>query len=450
MPEASIARAANPDSLIDKLHREVPMSYLSDPEIYDLEMERIFGRAWLLLGHDSEIPNPGDYVVREMGDDKVIVSRDARGEVHVLLNVCSHRGMRVCTAERGTADRFQCIYHGWVFRPDGSFVASPLAAEQMHGDVRPKSELGLRRARVTLYGGFVFATWNLNGPSLDEWLGDYKFYMDAMFLRTVDGLETLGPPQRTILNVNWKAPGESFAGDGYHTLTLHRSLFEMAGLNTLDEAAQAQYAVDVSANGHGMHMVPPFAAPPRDEPMDVMDRLRRAPPPGMTAGMVAQLTHNLGPAHLELLTRNPAMAGGMFPNIGLLWVYGPGAPEGLPNGVLCAHTFMPRGPDKHEYLTWFLAEKCTSPEGKAFMHRQALMLFGTTGMIEVDDTDAWTHLQIAANGRRGREQTIKYHALLGERRPAEWPGGGKVYEGFCKDDTQWEWWLRWDEMMSRP
>jgi hypothetical protein len=166
--------------------------------------------------------------------------------------------------------------------------------------------------------------------------------------------------------------------------------------------------------------------------------------------MLPQLERHLSPAQIAFLTRYPSMAGGMFPNIGFLWVYGAPSPKGMPNGVLVAHAFIPRGPDKHEYLTWFLAEKCTSPEGKAHIHKQALIQFGTTGMVEVDDTDAWAHLQVSAQGRKGRTRTIKYHALLGERRSADWPGGGKVYEGFCKDDTQWEWWLRWDEMMSNP
>src|ERR1700744_6592710 len=77
--------------------REVQMRALSDPEIYALEMDRIFGKVWLLLGHESEIPQPGDFVVRDMGSDSVIVSLDAERAGKVLLNVCPHRGMRVRT-----------------------------------------------------------------------------------------------------------------------------------------------------------------------------------------------------------------------------------------------------------------------------------------------------------------------------------------------------------------
>src|SRR5271169_1783167 len=76
--------------------REVSLSVMSDPELHQIEMQKIFGKTWLLLGHETEIPNSGDFVVRHMGEDQVIVARDRKGDVHVLLNVCPHRGMRVC------------------------------------------------------------------------------------------------------------------------------------------------------------------------------------------------------------------------------------------------------------------------------------------------------------------------------------------------------------------
>ena len=93
--------------------REVQMRVLSDREIYQLEMEKIFGKTWLMLGHESEIPNPGDFMVRDMGEDSVIVTREKSGEVHVLLNVCPHRGMRVALTDCGNSQIHKCIYHGW-------------------------------------------------------------------------------------------------------------------------------------------------------------------------------------------------------------------------------------------------------------------------------------------------------------------------------------------------
>src|SRR3546814_2195814 len=111
------------------------MRVLSDRELYEIEMDKVFSKTWIMLAHDTEIPKSGDYVVRDLGDDQVIVSRAAGGKIHVSLNICPHRGMRVCTAEAGNALTHRCSYHGWAFRADGSFIGAPVEREQMHGDV---------------------------------------------------------------------------------------------------------------------------------------------------------------------------------------------------------------------------------------------------------------------------------------------------------------------------
>ena len=141
--------------LVDLDMREVQLRTLSDREIYDIEQQKIFGKVWLLLGHESEIPNAGDFVQRHMGDDSVIVARDRKGEIHVSLNVCPHRGMKITTHESGNTSVHTCIYHGWAFKPDGQFLGSPVADQCMHGKMRGKEELGLQKARVALYGGLI-------------------------------------------------------------------------------------------------------------------------------------------------------------------------------------------------------------------------------------------------------------------------------------------------------
>lgn len=232
--------------------REVQMRVLSDPEIYELEMERIFGKIWNFLGHESEIPNSGDFVVRDMGSDQVIISRDKAGEVHVMLNVCPHRGMRVSVLDGGNTQIHKCIYHGWAFRPNGDFIGAPVEKECMHGKMMCKEELGLKKARVTLYGGLIFATWNIEGPSFEDFLGDAKWYYDMLFKRSDRGLEVLGPPQRFVVRANWKAAGEQSAADGFHTLTLHRWLGEVGNYakknedGTSADLSPEMYGVEIS------------------------------------------------------------------------------------------------------------------------------------------------------------------------------------------------------------
>jgi phenylpropionate dioxygenase-like ring-hydroxylating dioxygenase large terminal subunit len=180
------------EDLIKVDTREVQMRTLSDHEIYDLEMQRVFGHSWLLLGHETEIPAENDFIVRDMGSDSVIVARGKNGEISVSLNVCPHRGMKISTVDAGNTPIHKCIYHGWAFRPNGEFLASPVEKECMHGTMMSKAELSLEQARVTLYGGFIFATWDHEGESFEDFLGDAKWYFDILFQRSDKGLEVLG------------------------------------------------------------------------------------------------------------------------------------------------------------------------------------------------------------------------------------------------------------------
>ena len=100
-------------------------SIYSDSDIFALEMDRIFRRTWVYVAHESELPDPGDYVTTTLGTQPVIVTRDAGGQVHVLLNHCRHRGSAVCRADRGHAEQFVCPYHNWVYASTAACWAWP-------------------------------------------------------------------------------------------------------------------------------------------------------------------------------------------------------------------------------------------------------------------------------------------------------------------------------------
>jgi phenylpropionate dioxygenase-like ring-hydroxylating dioxygenase large terminal subunit len=433
--------------------REVSRRVFVDKDIYDAEMERIFGRSWVLLGHETEIPKPGDYVVRNLGADSVIMARDSKGAVHVSLNICPHRGMRVCAAESGNSTTFVCSYHGWAFRPDGRFVGAPVPQEQMHGDICDKLELGLTKARVTLYGGLVFACWSEDAPSFDDFMGEYKFYMDLIFNRTDSGIEVLGPPQRCIIESNWKVAAEQFACDGYHTLTAHRSMLELGFRgegNHMERALPGLYSIQVGDKGHGARCINPYTyfktAGGEGDP-DPMRQLAQLPPPGLSPDLVPQLRNRLSADQIRLLATRPPSTGCIFPNVGFLCLY-----LQKPNGKLVpmmnVKTFFPKGIDRVEFLNWFFAEKDASQELKDEMRTSSIHLTGVSGLVEQDDGEVWGEVQRGLDGPMGRRQTHKYQALLGENKPEGWPGGGHVYAGFNKDDTQWNWWRRWAEVMG--
>src|SRR5215472_3183830 len=121
-------RAGLVDMSTGQVSREI---FVSD-EIYQQELERLFTRAWLFVGHESQIPNPGDFFVSSMGEESVILCRDRAGKVHVFLNSCRHRGMKVCRYDEGNAAVLTCPYHGWSYSTDGKLVGVPYFREAYH------------------------------------------------------------------------------------------------------------------------------------------------------------------------------------------------------------------------------------------------------------------------------------------------------------------------------
>lgn len=445
--------------LFDMETREVSLSTLYDAELYGIEMERIFRNNWLLVGHETEIPESGDFVVRDMAEDEVIVTRDRQGEIHVNLNVCPHRGMHVCTAESGNAQVHQCIYHGWAFRPNGSFIGAPIDKEKMHGEIYPKEKLGLKKAKVTLYHGLIFANWNHDAAPLEEQLGELKFYYDMMFGKTDGGMEVLGPVQRLTVHANWKTAGEQAACDGFHVLTLHRSQIEIGNFggdgDSADDSAPAMYGINVTDNGNALRCISASSTfrtlLGSDEFDDLSEeqRLKKLPPPGiLTEQHYKEMKARLSPEQLHVAAVAPPQVGGMFPNLNLLFVYAP-LPDGTLGSGYLIHAINPKGPDKFQWVTWFLCEKGTPEAVKKVVRQVAVQTGGTSGLIEQDDTDTWPHMTMAAKGAMGRTETMKYQAIAGENRPEGWPDKGKVYAGFSKDDAQWSWWQQYHKLMTQ-
>ena len=204
----------------DRLHRRL---YL-DPAIFELELERIFGRAWLYVGHASQIPNPGDFFCTFLGREPVVMVRHEDGQVHVLFNRCGHRGAKVVNEACGSAKRFRCLYHGWSFNTDGSLASAPLRdgfpadfnlADPARGMVRLPG--------VDTYRGFVFARMTAEGPALLDWLGDARLAIDELADRSPSReLEVTGGFHRYYFNGNWKHQIENLA-DQYHAPFSHES-----------------------------------------------------------------------------------------------------------------------------------------------------------------------------------------------------------------------------------
>ncbi|UUZ59498.1 aromatic ring-hydroxylating oxygenase subunit alpha [Nocardioides sp. B-3] len=178
-------------------------------------MRKIFGRCWVFMAHESEIEAKGDYVVRKIGEDNFIVSRDEAGAVHVLFDACRHRGVQVCRSDSGNTSHFRCPYHGWTYGTDGKLVGAPLWRDAFGG--MSKEDNGLTAAaRVDSFHGLIFATLDPTAPPLKEYLGGMAWYMDLLFGLDGEGMEILGAPQRFVVDANWKSGADNFSGDDYH------------------------------------------------------------------------------------------------------------------------------------------------------------------------------------------------------------------------------------------
>jgi 3-phenylpropionate/trans-cinnamate dioxygenase alpha subunit len=196
----------------------------SDPEIYKMEMERIFARAWCFVCHESQIPNVGDFFSTYIGEDRILAVRDKRGAVSVLLNTCRHRGNAVCRAEQGNAKVFTCPYHGWSYGLDGELVGVPGQRDFYRNDL-DKKEWGLARAaQVTSYRGLVFATLDPAAVPLHEYLGEVgriglDFIAERGDVEVVDGI------QKNVVACNWKLAVDNLF-DWYHPVVSHRSAIQ--------------------------------------------------------------------------------------------------------------------------------------------------------------------------------------------------------------------------------
>lgn len=218
----------------DRVHRK---AYVDD-EIFDLEMERIFERLWVYVGHESQVKNPGDYYLARVGRQPMMMTRDGDGQIHILYNRCPHRGAKLCTARNGNAKRgIRCSYHAWMFHLDGRLNGIP--AIQGYDDTGFDPEdpaYQIRKApRAENYRGFWFASLAETGPSLEDHLGQAKLAFDQLVDRAPDGeTEVVGDCFLMIQQSNWKLflenqldvshPGATHESTGYAALSVESEL----------------------------------------------------------------------------------------------------------------------------------------------------------------------------------------------------------------------------------
>jgi phenylpropionate dioxygenase-like ring-hydroxylating dioxygenase large terminal subunit len=268
-----------------RVHRNV---YL-DQGLFEQELRRIFHTTWVYVGHDSEVASPGDYKTTVIGRQPVIVSRDEDGQVHVLLNRCTHRAATVCQAATGNSSFFRCEYHGWTFRNNGELVAPTFRGGYGAEDF-DAAEFALRRVpRVDSYRGLIFASLAPEGGSLAEHLGRVTEYLDLTFDLAPAGRIRLGAGvHRYSYRGNWKLQSENGV-DGYHPNFVHRAFLDTSHLSGAIFGPSSKGRAGSLGQGHGV----------LDFRVVVEPMMRQAleSPPGRV--LIERLTERLGAQRAE-------------------------------------------------------------------------------------------------------------------------------------------------------
>jgi phenylpropionate dioxygenase-like ring-hydroxylating dioxygenase large terminal subunit len=431
--------------MVDLEHGLISREVYVNEEIWRQEQEQIFMRAWLFVGHESMVPNPGDFAASRMGAEEVILVRDQKNEIHVFLNTCRHRGMKVCRYDQGNALVFTCPFHAWTYATDGRLVGVGHQKEAYGADF-DKSQWPLKEvAQICNFYGSIWATWDKTAPDFETYLGPMRESVRACFQASDgedNGIEVFMPIMRWRIPTNWKFPAFSFAGDMTHGAMTHISVNAAAigpqgtaegGNRSGLRAAFPRHSHEAQAVGYGhagtltiydQDGVPPYRDTWFREPHVVDEYFRAArdrkqeryegqklPPGGQGSG------------HFNI-----------FPNVTLdSW------------RILHWH---PVAPGVTESWRLFQVDKHAPQEVKDAKRHYAMRYCGPMGCTESDDMENWNYAYPASKGTVA--QTLDYPFVQGLNKTHEDPRmpGFHILDGVYGENNQRERLRRWLEFME--
>ncbi len=407
-------------SIVDADKGQVHRSIFIDPHIYEEESKKVFARCWLYLCHDSQVPNPGDFCTAYMGEDPVIVWRDKEGKLNAFLNICRHRGNRLCRADSGNASGLTCAYHGWTYNSDGCLKGVPHENNAYGSNFDREKWPLVSVAQLDTYNGLIFATFDASAPPLKEYLGEMTWYLDAIFGRRKDGIEVLAGVHKWVIPCNWKFAAENFCGDSYHGPWSHRSAMSSNFSARRPKRNDTHRFHIYPGNGHCIMARQPDDA--SDSPEIVAYEKENR----------AEVRERLGPR----IDKVRPSVGTVFPNFAFN--------RGTASSIRVWH---PRGPDKTEIWSWVFVDKQAPASVKEAIRLTSLRSFGPAGTFEQDDIDNWQECTQTARGVVSRQAELNLQMGLGRERFDEDLGAWTTDFGFSESNQRY-FYARWAKLME--
>ncbi len=400
-------------SLVDPDNRTVSSRVFTDPHIFAREQKNLFARAWLYIGHRSQFKHPGDFVQSSAGTTPLLLCLNEDGNFSAIANVCTHRGGRLCHVEQGNAAKFVCPYHNWTFSNRGDLIGVPRQASAGFD----KSRWNLwQAARVATYRDLVFCNFSADGPSLHEYLGDAKWYLDLLLQSSPAGTEVSPGTHRSIVRCNWKIPAEQFGSDNWHFQGVHASMRKLGHGN--EDPGHAESFHVWTAEGHMVICIAP-----------------RIEVPSLHSFYLDELVNQgrLQPQARRLLRSSIVVT--IFPN--LSFVYFP--------GMSSIRVWHPRAADRTELWSWALYNRDAPDTLKDSIRTQVTRSFSPTGMLEQDDLEVWSRL---ASNLQSMPDSFRLCYEFGSqelRAPRPFPG---MTTSLQSDTPAFAFYRRWAEYLE--
>ena len=363
----------DPENGVFRCRRDI----FTDEELFELEIKHIFEGNWIYMAHESQIPNPGDYFTLTMGRTPVVITRDKDGELHALVNACSHRGAQLCRFKRRNQKTFTCPFHGWTFSNTGKLlkVKDPKGAGYPEQFNKDGSHDLTKVARFENYRGFLFGSLSADVKPLEEYLGEARKMIDMIVDQADEGLEVLRGSSTYTYDGNWKLQAENGA-DGYHVSAVHWNYVATTAHRTDDGKEDQIKATDASKwakqrggfhaykNGHILLWTE--WADPTNRP---------------NYPRLAEWTERHGKTKAEWMVgvlRNLCL----YPNVFLM--------DQFSSQI---RVFRPISVDQTEVTIYCIAPKGESQEARTRRIRQYEDFFNASGMATPDDTEEFRATQ---------------------------------------------------------